>query len=157
MTHRRISEATWRTVHEDWISCLDPVSVIAARHGMGVTTLGRRAKSQDWLPRGSGLDDPAALARRLYADITAELRVTLQALKENGSDEPVTTTNQRTALIRAHRRTLVAVLDARKPLARSSQSGDAASRGEDFPALDLVAAREDILARLARLDRVSRS
>lgn len=134
------------------MSSPDPVATIAARHGIGTSTLFRRAGAEGWPDRGSGANDPAVIARRLYADITVELRASLDALREAGSDEPAAAAGQRAALVRAHRRALIAVLDARKPFSRGSNASPAASPAETFPALDLVAAREDILARLARLD-----
>jgi len=62
--------------------------------------------------------------------------------------------SERGPLIRAHRRALIALLDARKPLKSASGSSSAtAPDSASYPALDMEAARKDILARLARLDR----
>jgi len=154
MTYRRISKATWQIVREDWVSSPDPAAAIAARHGIGISTLSHRARAEGWPPRGSGANDPALIARRLYADITVELRASLDALHRAGADEPAATANQRATLVRAHRRALIAVLDARKPLPKGAKASPAAPPDTSFPALDLVTARADILARLSRFDAV---
>jgi len=152
MSKSRIPETTWRRAREDWISCLDPVATIAARHDIGTTALSRRAKRDAWPPRGSVADDPAVIARRLYADITVELRASLHALQNpDGSAQPATAA-QRGTLIRAHRRALIALLDARKPLNAKVSPSPASTQSPEVPALDLAAARADILDRLARMD-----
>lgn len=145
----RISQAQWHRIREDWLSCLDTPKVIAARHGISDKTLYNRATKHDWPERGSMADDPATIARLLYADLSAELRASLQTLREEGSTETPTTATQRAPLIRAHRRALIALLDARKPTGKTAP--DTASP-DIFPSLDLDAARKDILARLARMD-----
>jgi len=155
MKKPRIPDATWQRVREDWMCSRDSVAAIATRHGMSDTTLSRHARTDKWPPRGSGANDPAYLARRLYAEITVELSASLRALQADGINEPPATAAQRGPLIRAHRRALIAVLDAGKPPAASrtrAPSPSTPTSGADFPALDLEAARKDILARLERLD-----
>lgn len=159
MKNRRISEAVWHRIREDWVASQGTMAALASRHNIGVTSLSRRAKADEWPPRGSGRDDPVALAHRLYADITAELRASLRNLQVEGSEEAPASAGQRGPLIRAHRRALIALLDARKPAAQTTKPafGKAAEDHASFPALDLDAARQDILARLARLDRSAAS
>jgi hypothetical protein len=143
----RIPEAKWHRIRDDWLSSLDMPKVIAARHGIHHRTLLERAAKKNWPQRGSMADDPATVARLLYIDLTAELRDSLRSLRDPASEAPASAT-QRAPLIRAHRRALIALLDARKP----ATGGAAPANPTDFPALDLAAAREDILARLARMD-----
>ncbi len=150
----RIPEAKWRRIHDDWLSSLDMPKVIAARHGINHRTLLGRATKKNWPPRGSLADEPATIARLLYVDLTTELRESLRNLRNlrnlrDPETEAVAAATQRAPLIRAHRRALIALLDARKPQTASTQTAVT-----DFPALDLEAARKDILARLARLDAV---
>ena len=149
----RIPQAKWRRIHDDWLSSVGPTAALAARHGMHPSTIRNRAYKKEWAPRGSLADDPATIARLLYADLTAELRDSLGTLRNGtrdpGAPEPPATAAQRGPLIRAHRRALIALLDARKPLPGNAVVGpDIAT----FPTLDLAAARKDILARLARMD-----
>ncbi len=147
----RISQAQWHRIRQDWLSSLDTPKVIAARHGIGHRAVLNRASKHGWPERGSMADDPATIARLLYADLSAELRASLRALRDDGALESPATATQRAPLIRAHRRALIALLDARKPLA-SGATDSVAPRDEVFPALDLEAAHKDILDRLARLE-----
>jgi len=144
-TSTRISQAQWHRIREDWLSCLDPPKVIAARHGIGHKTILGRATKHDWPERGSMADDPVTIARLLYADLTTELRTSLRSLH----DDTTATATQRPQLIRAHRRALIALLDARKPLGPTTTTPS----DDTFPTLDLEAAKKDILDRLNRLDR----
>lgn len=136
----------WRRIRDDWVSTHDTVRAIADRHGICADTIYGKASREAWPPRGSLAEDPATIARLLYADLTAELRDSLRSLRDPDPEAPATAT-QRAPLIRAHRRALIALLDARKPL-----PGSTTTTPIDFPALDLDAARTDILARLARMD-----
>jgi len=152
MSKSRTPDAVWMRVREDWASCFDTVAVIAARHGIGVAALSRRARKDAWPPRGSSADDPVVIARRLYADITAELRASLRGLQDPDAVEVPATASHRAPLIRAHRRALIALLDARKPVPGSPAPRPSSSQASPVPALDLDAARADILDRLARMD-----
>lgn len=142
----RISQAKWHRIREDWISSLDTPKVIAARHGIHHRTLLNRAAKHDWPERGSMVDDPVTIACLLYADLTTELRASLSSLREGG--ETPAAAGQRAPLIRAHRRSLIALLDARKPIGQSANP----TAPDTVPALDLDAARTDILTRLSRMD-----
>ncbi len=150
-----IPESVWMRVREDWASCQDTIAIIAARHGMAAATLSRRARAEGWPQRGANRS--AEIAHQLYADITDELRLSLKALRAHRTDEAPAAAAQRSALIRAHRRALFALLDARKPLPdetrKTSKAGATAEEGDAVPPLDLAAARHDILDRLSRLDR----
>lgn len=150
-----LSADIWLAIYDDWVSCEDTVTAIAARHGIARGTLSKRAKSEGWPPRGSNRS--VALARQLYADITAELRASLQSLQTDGADEATATASQRGPLIRAHRRALMALLDASKPMTPKGRSSKTPTKTADpqepgFPALDLDTARREILDRLSRLD-----
>lgn len=148
--NRRITDATWGRAREDWMSSDDSIATIASRHGMSASSLSRRAKSHGWPSRDP--TDPVTIARRLYADITDALRLSLRSLQDG--EDARATASERGPLIRAHRRALIALLDARKPLKSASGSSSAtAPDSASYPALDMEAARKDILARLARLDR----
>lgn len=151
MSNSRIPEAVWRRVRDDWTACVDPVATIAARHAITAATLSQRARREGWPPRGSAVDDPVAIARRLYADITMELRASLRDLQTSGPAETPAAAAQRAPLIRAHRRALIALLDARKSLSGPAAPAPSAAAGAS-PALDLDAARAEILDRLARMD-----
>ena len=143
-TSMRIPQAKWHRIREDWLSSLDTPKEIATRHGIGHKTILERATKHDWPERGSMADDPATIARLLYADLTTELRTSLRSLQDD------TTAPHRAPLIRAHRRALIALLDARKPLGSTTTAPTASE--ETFPTLDLEAASKDILDRLNRLD-----
>jgi|GEM_PF-3089139 len=157
MKYRTIPEDVWAQVREDWTSCRDPVDIIAARHGIATRTLSKKARTARWPPRGS--QDAVSVARRLYADITEELRASLRALQTDGTGEQTATAAERGPLIRAHRRALIALLEVRKPVLARAESAkakakpDSGEAAESFPALDLDVARRDILDRLTRLDR----
>lgn len=141
-------------MRDDWTACVDPVAAIAARHGLAAATVSQRARREGWPPRGSAVDDPVAIARRLYADITMELRASLRDLQTSDPVETPAAAAQRALLIRAHRRALIALLDTRKSLSgpASPAPSAAAARTSPVPVLDLDAARAEILDRLARMD-----
>lgn len=143
----RIDDLTWRNVRQDWIGTIEPVADIARRHGISRSAIDRRASAEKWPPRSSGIDDPLAIATALYRDLTHELRQSLQSLRA-AEDADLPASAQRGTLIRNHRRALFVLIEARKGLA------DQAGTGSGVP-LDLEAAKQDILERLARLYPVS--
>ena len=146
--YTRMTAARWRRIRDDWTTSLDPPKEIAARHGIAQKTLAQRAARDEWPEQGSLADDPLVVARLLHAELVTELRASLRALREGG--EAPASADRRAPLIRAHRRALVALLDARKTLGPQARD-TGAQAAPTVPALDLDAARREVLARLARL------
>lgn len=129
-----------------------PKAVIARKHGVHVSTIRRRAIAENWTKQSVEDDPHASSAAHLYQELSTALRMGLARLDPSMSDaETLVTAQERAQLIRAHRRALIALVEAERGIARLSAQSSGHSKSPRGVSLDLDAARAEVLSRLDRL------
>lgn len=129
------------------------IAATARKHGINPTTISRRIRREGW-QRDAAKDDPLSSAAHLYRELSEALRSGLTRLAQQSDcdEEHPGSAQERAQLIRAHRRALVALVEAERSIARLTE-GRPSRRGRAPPrtTLDLDAARREVLSRLDRL------
>lgn len=140
----------WAAIRRDWQWGELTIKQLAAKHKLHPATIYRRAAAEEWPARGERPEfdgdhavDPLSASKVLYADLTAALREALAELRYNRANASTRTAE----MIRAHRRSLAALLEAQK----TTRPSHATQGGQGGAPLDLGSARAEILARLDAL------
>jgi len=147
----------------------DKRAVIAKRLGVSVSTLRKWARANNWdiAPECAGAPAGSTAFTRavgLYDSLAAALEETIDRLRDRAAQDAAAegedSALSKTLLeqLKSHQKSLQTVLDLQSRLLREDRSPRRAASGsaaDPVGALDLVAARDEVRRRLARLAAVA--
>ena len=141
MSHRH-PPALWARVRRAWLLGQGNSAQLGRAHGMSKESVRRKALDEGWPPNGAALSDPALRAELVLEGLCDALSRSVAALS---AEEGLADARERKALLMLHRQTLSLALSA-----RAGCGPAAAAEGAAEAAPDLVSARNELNALLAR-------
>lgn len=149
MPRKVLAPEIWDEIGHHWRIGHLTVVDIARRYGLNNSSIYAKARRNHWPPRQTPRDNPQAAREALLADLTFSLRQSLAALRTLPPADTPATARDRTRLIREYQRSLAALV------LKTATAQTAPATATDVPALELEAAKREVLDRLARLDRTA--
>ena len=137
-------KADWDKIENMWINNKLDINKLISYYDITENTLKRKINKWKQQQKYRSTFDTAKM---LYNDLANSLKCSISNLRHEKENQTTKEARERTVLIRAHQRALQTLMDCEKQLEPSNDNTPESGSG----ILDLDAARDEIMRRLARL------